>query len=227
MKTWPSLAEAALDLQISERTGFRWLRSGRIVKRKDDHGRIVFALTSEVTHNVIPECHDMADSDKSVSSSIESNRRHRNKMPVGAERTSIALDCLKALHILITEPAGAVRDFQGLKKIKWAAEEAQEKVIFWMKIKQILDNAYAGIDEGVRGKDELKRLWSDLLAARTAWDREQSAQFRDLEMLPDRESQLDLKFQKEELKKELAQFDLGLEGLKQLLTLAVEPDTED
>jgi hypothetical protein len=222
VRTWPSLAEAAADLQISQRTGFRWLRSGRIAKRKDEDGRLVFALTSDVTHNVTDFHDNMSDSAKSLSSDIESNRSNRKKMSVEAERTSIALDCLKALHVLKTEAASAVRFYQGLAKIKWAAQKAQEKVILWMKIENILNNVYAGIEEGVRGKDELKRLWSDLLEARTAWDREQSAQLRELEMPSDRESQLDLKFAKADLQNALAQFDLALKGLRQLLILALE-----
>jgi hypothetical protein len=227
VKTWPSLAEAAVDLKISERTAFRWLRTGRIAKRKDEDGRLVFVLTSEVIDTATTDSHDMSDSPKSVSNDTESNRTQRKRVSVESERISIALDCLKALYILRTEATSRVRSCQGAKKIKWVADEAQEGMIFWMKIERVLNNVYVGIEKGVGGKDELKRLWFDLLVVRTDWEREQSAQFRDLELYPDRESQLDLKFEKEELKKELAQFDLALKGLKQLLILAVEPDTED
>jgi hypothetical protein len=223
VKTWTSLAEAAVDLQISERTAWRWLRSGRIAKMKDKDGRLVFALTSEVTHNATTDSHDMSDNAKSVNSDIKSNRRQGKNMSVEAERTTTALDCLKALHILKTEAASQVRSYQELTKIKWAAEEARAGVIFWMEIEQILNNAYAGIEEGVRGKNELKGLWSDLLKVRTVWDREQSAQVQKLEMPSDQEGQLELRWAKAELKNALAQFDLVLEGLKQLLILAVEP----
>jgi hypothetical protein len=226
VKEWNSIALAAIDLQISERTGWRWLRSGRIEKRKNKDGRLFFALTSEV-NDPATDSHDMSDSVKFVSSNIKSYRKQGKKMSVEAERTSIALDCLKVLYVLKTESAYQVRSYQGLTIIKWFAEEARKGIIFWMEIKRILNNAYVGIGEGVRSKDELKGLWYDLLKVRTAWDREQSAQVQELERFPDPESQSVFRFMKAELKNTLTQFDLVLEGLKQLLILAIETDTRD
>lgn len=141
---------------------------------------------------------------------------------VEAERTGIALDCLKALYILITEAAGHVRSFQELKKIRWAAEQAQEAATFWMGMRNVLNDVYEGIEGGTKDKHELKGLWFDLVKVRTVWVRYLSVQVHELKKPSDPESQLDLKYAKAGLQDDLAQFDLALEGLKQLLILAVE-----
>lgn len=58
MKVYESIEQLAEEMEVSERTAWRWLKQGRIKKKRSEDGRIIFVLVDEPT-----DITDIDDSD--------------------------------------------------------------------------------------------------------------------------------------------------------------------
>jgi predicted site-specific integrase-resolvase len=47
LKAYPSIEELAEDVGISERTAWRWLKAGKIKRKRAEEGHMVFVLANE------------------------------------------------------------------------------------------------------------------------------------------------------------------------------------
>ena len=67
MRAWPDVESLAEDMKISSRTGYRWLKDGRIIRRRAEGGGFTFIL-KEATDNVNDN-----DTDMSIVSPTDAN----------------------------------------------------------------------------------------------------------------------------------------------------------
>lgn len=79
---WSSIEEAAESLGISERTCWRWLQSGKLIRTQNDEGEF-FTLgdtgnsSDNGTHTPYSDNHDMSDCDTTLMSMSDGMRRSR------------------------------------------------------------------------------------------------------------------------------------------------------
>ncbi len=63
MKAYESIEQLAEEMEVSERTAWRWLKQGRIKKKRSEDGRIIFVLVDEPTDITDTDDTDMSATD--------------------------------------------------------------------------------------------------------------------------------------------------------------------
>lgn len=130
MKQWSSIEELAENLGISERTAFRWLRSGKIKRKRSGYGQRIFVVAQEtdtdsdvsatdsdtdVSVNVSDTTDNDTDMSVNVSNKIGGRRREEKSLVDSLE------DELKASRVEFE-----IEKLQDAKE-KWMERKNREK----------------------------------------------------------------------------------------------------
>ena len=89
MKAYYSIEELAEDIGISERQGWRWLKAGKIKKKKSEDGRIIFILVDEPTDITDTDFTDNVTTDVSDMSSGDSEPISNRRVLAGKKQVSV------------------------------------------------------------------------------------------------------------------------------------------
>lgn len=214
MKTYQSIEELAEDTGISERQGWRWLKSGKVKRVKDEGGQIVFMLSgnspdTDDTNNVTTDVSVMSHGDKR---DVTTDKKEGGMRMSIENRVSAFLNALQALHMLKSEANDVVKSFEGAARIPCCREQAEKSLRLLRGIHEALSELYEKFEKGSQlGDGELRELFTTVLETKGSWERFWLNQMQELAQV-DEEEQVSLI--KAGLKKELSAFDTVLESIK-------------
>jgi hypothetical protein len=181
MKVWDSIESLAEDKGISERTGWRWLRRGKIRKVRGEDGEFGFALADDTDMSLTTDTdreNNVAVTRHNVIKSVTTDKRKGDRK-MAENRTSVGLECLEGIQALKEFTDGVIAKVPGKihgeieKAINKFGDKAKQRLNEnevcqnalepWVELQKTLAGAYKTIESESFGVGDLKKIWGDLL----------------------------------------------------------------